>query len=115
MDRTRDDISKDFLYFELYYAPGEKCYFVNLRWQIENCPNRFDSVKYGKTLKKKTLVKSKKISKKDTYDYIKKLEDYPREPSKDEEFINSLCLEVIKAMNDDKMKKECKIITNAII
>ena len=114
VERAYDDISKDFLFFELYYAPGEKCYYVNLRWQLDNCPENFDSEMYRKNLKKKTLIYSKKIFKNQTSEYVAELEKNPREPSKDEEFIQNLCFEVINAINNDKAKKECQEISNAI-
>ena len=114
VDQSQDNIDKDFLFYELYYAPGEKCFFVNLRCQLHNCPVGFDTAVYGKDLGKKSLLVSKKIRKASTSAYINALEKNPREPSKDEDFIKELCNEVVNTMYTANAKKACQEVIDAI-
>ena len=117
VDRTSEDISNDFLFYELYYAPGERCYYLNLKCQLNNCPSGFDSVAYGKELSKHVLITSKKINKVGKIsisDYIENLRVEHTEPSKDDQFIQNLCKEVMDAMNMAKAKNACQEISKAI-
>jgi len=116
-DPTRDDISSDFLFFELYYAPGSQKYYVNLKPRMDLIPARFDSNAYGKEIKKSTLLASRQISKankRSVADYIEELEKNPKEPSKGDPFIQELCNEVLKALHEKKFKDTCQNIINAI-
>lgn len=114
VDYNRNDISKDFLYFELYYAPRIKCFYVSLKCQMDNRPAGFDSTVYGKELNKNTALKSKRVIKEKTSKYISELRRNPKEPSADEPFIQELCKEIISCMNNASTKRICQDISNAI-
>lgn len=108
-----DDICSDFLFYELYYAPGEKCYYVYLRCQLNNSPAGFDASVYGKEISKRSIL-HKRINKKSTSAYIDDITTNPREPSKDDAFVRELCNEVRNAMNSKEAKECCREILNAI-
>lgn len=101
---SKRDMCNDFLFYELYYAPGEKCYYVHLRCQLNNSPAGFDASMYGKEISRRTILSSSKINKKATSAYIDDLTTNPREPSKDDAFVRELCNEVRDAMNSKRQK-----------
>lgn len=118
VDHTKkDDISSDFIYYELYYGPTKKRYYIMLKCMGKNMPDNFDTKKYGKEIKGDGTTKLKTITIKDNglKGYIEKLEKENKEPSKDDEFIKSFCKEVIKTIKSKEAKEEWNKIINALL
>lgn len=111
VDRKRNDVTNDKLFFELYYHRKDRFFYLHLK--CRNLPDTFDVGKYGKkTIEEiyKNQIKSKRICPKQTPEYIRDLLKNRKQPYIEDELIKTICQEIISKMRSEEVKTAIKTI-----